>query len=172
MEQAKVTVRGSEGEGGLDLGKELEAEMKGVAIPPAQPPEIAKSIAMLKEGTKEGLSASDHYDLGVAYMGMGLVDEAVDEFNRAKGAAVKKAAKVVKQAKSKVKAVAAKIKAAVGKKSAGAKKAAKAKTKKPAKAKKPTQKAKAAKKPAKAKKALKKAPKKVAKRTAKKKSRK
>jgi valyl-tRNA synthetase len=38
----------------------------------------------LREGTKEGLSAQDHRDLGVAYMNMGLVDDAVREFTAAK----------------------------------------------------------------------------------------
>ncbi len=52
-----------------------------VAVPDAQ---VKEALDKLREGTKEGLTSKDHYDLGVAYMGMGLVDDAVREFTVAK----------------------------------------------------------------------------------------
>jgi valyl-tRNA synthetase len=70
-------------EGTVDIGQELKAELAAVnvAAPDAQ---VQDALDKLREGTKEGLSSKDHYDLGVAYMGMGLVDDAVREFVEAK----------------------------------------------------------------------------------------
>ncbi|MBX7112732.1 MAG: valine--tRNA ligase [Myxococcaceae bacterium] len=70
-------------EGAIDLGEELKEELAQVTVaaPDAQ---VKEALDKLREGTKEGLSSKDHYDLGVAYMGMGLVDDAVREFTVAK----------------------------------------------------------------------------------------
>jgi valyl-tRNA synthetase len=67
----------------VDIGRDLQRELSEVKVPtPDQ--QVKESLDMLREGTKEGLSARDRYDLGVAYMGMGLVDDAVREFTKAK----------------------------------------------------------------------------------------
>ncbi len=130
--------------GPVNLGEELKAELSevSVSVPDEQ---VKEALVKLREGTKEGLSSRDHYDLGVAYMGMGLVDDAVREFNAAKtdepkGAKAKKApaAKDAKKApktvakapKPAAKKVAAKKPAP--KKKPVAKKAPVAKKKKPA----------------------------------------
>jgi valyl-tRNA synthetase len=63
----------------VDLGKELSAHVGDVAIP-EPPKQVMDSLDKLREGTKEGLSSQDHKDLGVAYMQMGLIDDAVREF--------------------------------------------------------------------------------------------
>jgi valyl-tRNA synthetase len=69
--------------GAVDIGRDLQRELSEVKVPtPDQ--QVKESLDMLREGTKEGLSARDRYDLGVAYMGMGLVDDAVREFTKAK----------------------------------------------------------------------------------------
>ena len=67
----------------MNLEEELKDELKGVNVPKPDS-QVQEALAKLREGTKEGLSPRDHYDLGVAYMNMGLVDDAVREFNRAK----------------------------------------------------------------------------------------
>ena len=68
----------------MDLARELEGDLAQVKLPEEVHPQVKDALDKLREGTKEGLSSKDHYDLGVAYMGMGLVDDAVREFNRAK----------------------------------------------------------------------------------------
>jgi valyl-tRNA synthetase len=133
-------------EGAVDLTAELRGELEAVSVPAGPDPQVEDALKKLRAGTKEGLSPSDHYDLGVAYMGMGLVDDAVREFNEAKKPAKKKPA-----AKKAVKKKPAAKKAA--KKKPAAKQAAK---KKPA-AKKAVKKKPAAKKAAKKKPAAKKA---------------
>ena len=141
FETGRVRVQGAGGEGGIDLGSELEDELQHIQVPPAADPQVQMAIGKLKEGTKEGLSASDHDDLGVAYMGMGLVDEAVHEFNQASKPAKKKAAKAKKpSAKKATPKAAKKVAKKAGKKPA--KKAAKKAVKKPgkSKAKKPAKK--------------------------------
>ncbi len=70
-------------DGNVNLENELKDELKGVKVPNPDS-QVQEALAKLREGTKEGLSPRDHYDLGVAYMNMGLVDDAVREFNRAK----------------------------------------------------------------------------------------
>jgi valyl-tRNA synthetase len=71
--------------GGVDLGQELKGELGDSATAPeASDTQVEDALAKLREGTKEGLSPADHHDLGVAYMTMGLVDDAMREFNRAK----------------------------------------------------------------------------------------
>jgi valyl-tRNA synthetase len=52
-------------------------------VPPEVDPKLAGDVLHIAKGEKS-LTAKDHYDLGVAYMGMGLVDAAVREFNQAK----------------------------------------------------------------------------------------
>ncbi|HZI09203.1 MAG TPA: class I tRNA ligase family protein, partial [Myxococcus sp.] len=82
--QVKVAPK-QEDKGGVDLGQELKGEMgDSDGAPEAADPQVEDALARLREGTKEGLSPSDHHDLGVAYMSMGLVDDAMREFNRAK----------------------------------------------------------------------------------------
>ncbi len=149
-ETAKVKIsRAEDSAGGVDLTSELRGELEGMNLPAGVDPQVKQALEKLREGTKEGLAPQDHYDLGVAYMGMGLVDDAVREFNEAKkpaGKAKSGAKKVIAKAKAGVKAVAAKAKAVV-KKAAPAKGKAKAAVKKAAPAKgkaKPAVKAKAA----------------------------
>ncbi|MCA2979027.1 MAG: valine--tRNA ligase, partial [Myxococcaceae bacterium] len=55
----------------------------GVVVPADPDQQVREALDKLREGTKEGLSSQDHRDLGVAYMNMGLVDDAVREFNAA-----------------------------------------------------------------------------------------
>ncbi len=69
--------------GSVNLEDELRDELSGVTVPvPDQ--QVKEALEKLREGTKEGLTSRDHYDLGVAYINMGLVDDAVREFNAAK----------------------------------------------------------------------------------------
>jgi valyl-tRNA synthetase len=139
----------------VDLAQELAGDLAGVKVPDQVDPTVKEALDKLRKGTAQGLSATDHYDLGVAYMGMGLVDDAVREFNVAKDGKAKGAGKALAEAKAKVgggkapagkakvKAKASKAGAAVkaaAKKVAGKAKAVKAKVKARAKA--------AAKKPA------------------------
>ncbi len=70
-------------DGAVNLGEELKEELKGVKVAETDQ-QVKEALDKLREGTKEGLSSRDHYDLGVAYMNMGLVDDAVREFNEAK----------------------------------------------------------------------------------------
>jgi valyl-tRNA synthetase len=79
--------------GPVDLGKELKDVMADVKGPPDVDPQVKDALDKLREGTKEGLSPQDHRDLGVAYMNMGLVDDAVREFSAAKTEEKKPAAK-------------------------------------------------------------------------------
>jgi valyl-tRNA synthetase len=134
----------------VNLEEELKEELSGVTVPADPDQQVKEALDKLREGTKEGLSSQDHRDLGVAYMGMGLVDDAVREFNAAKEEEVaerpgKKSAGKKPAAKPKpaVKKVAAK-KAAPKKKPAAKKPAPK---KKPAAKKVPSKKKPAAKKP-------------------------
>jgi valyl-tRNA synthetase len=149
--------------GGVDLGEELRAELASVSVSAGPDQQVKEALDKLREGTKEGLTSRDHYDLGVAYMNMGLVDDAVREFNEAKkepGAAeaLSEAQKVSGKKPTPRKAAAAKkapAKAkAVAKKPAAKKAPARAKSasKKPA-----TQKPEAKKAPAQAKTSAKKA---------------
>jgi valyl-tRNA synthetase len=148
---------------GQELKGEIEAEEASQA-PQAADPVVEEALNKLREGTKEGLSPADHHDLGVAYMSMGLVDDAMREFDRAKeggdtreapeGSAkpVKKApAKKASAKKAPAKKAAAKkapVKKASAKKAAGKKSAAKKAPAKKASAKKAAGKKTAAKKAA------------------------
>ncbi|HYI01394.1 valine--tRNA ligase [Hyalangium sp.] len=81
--QVKVAPPSAPAEGGgVDLSKELKGELETDAD--IVNPQITDALNKLRESTKEGLSAKDHEDLGVAYMSMGLVDEAKREFEQAK----------------------------------------------------------------------------------------
>jgi valyl-tRNA synthetase len=124
----EVRIAAPANEGAVDLGEELKEELAGVRVAgPDQ--QVKEALEKLREGTKEGLSPRDHYDLGVSYMSMGLVDDAVREFNAAKEGdpKEKKAAEAAVKAASKKKPAPAAKKATAPKK-----KAAPAAKKKPA----------------------------------------
>jgi valyl-tRNA synthetase len=174
--QVKVAPPSTPAGGGVDLSQELKGELE--ASGEIVNPQITDALNKLRESTKEGLSAKDHEDLGVAYMSMGLVDDAKREFDKAKeggegsaetaqapakkAAAAKKApAKKAASAKKSPAKKAAAVKKAPAKKAAAAKKAPakKAAAAKKASAKKAAPAKKAAAKKASAKKAVaKKAP--------------
>jgi valyl-tRNA synthetase len=80
--QVKVAPPSAPSGGDVDLSKELKGELESSAD--IVNPQITDALNKLRESTKEGLSAKDHEDLGVAYMSMGLVDEAKREFEQAK----------------------------------------------------------------------------------------
>ncbi len=69
--------------GDVNLAEELKEELASISLPDPDR-QVTQALEALREGTAEGLTARDHTDLGVAYMGMGLVDDAVREFNKAK----------------------------------------------------------------------------------------
>jgi valyl-tRNA synthetase len=69
--------------GNVNLEEELKEELSAVSVS-APDQQVKEALDKLREGTKEGLTSRDRYDLGVAYMNMGLVDDAVREFNKAK----------------------------------------------------------------------------------------
>jgi valyl-tRNA synthetase len=121
----------------VDLRAELKGELEGAQVPAPVDPQVKAALDQLREGTREGLTSSDHYDLGVAYMGMGLVDDAVREFNEAKKPAPKKLGKgqvpaAKKGASTKAKAAGAAAKKAAPKKAAAPKPATPAKKAAPA----------------------------------------
>ncbi len=116
----------------VDLTADLADEVAQVNVPEeGVATEVRESLAKLREGTKEGLSAQDHKDLGVAYMQMGLVDDAVREFQTSEGLTPPVKAK---KPASKTKAAAKKkpVKAKAGPKKAPAKKVAPKRKAKPA----------------------------------------
>jgi valyl-tRNA synthetase len=118
----------------VDLSVELADEVAQVHIAdPSLADEVKGSLDKLRKGTKEGLSAQDHKDLGVAYMQMGLVDDAVREFKTSESLSdpgLKPAGKVrAKPAKKAKRAAKAKAKRKAPKK-ADPKKRAKAAPKK------------------------------------------
>lgn len=82
--------------GGLfDLARELEEELDFADVADVSPgaedvPSFEEIFDAFKRGVKEQLSEDDaqaHYDLGIAYMEMGIFDEAVSEFEIAKRSA-------------------------------------------------------------------------------------
>jgi valyl-tRNA synthetase len=123
-------------DGAVNLGEELKEELSGLRVQETDA-QVTEALQKLREGTKEGLSSRDHYDLGVAYMNMGLVDDAVREFNAAKEDEPKDKKKAPARKKKPAAAVKKKKKTAPAPK----KKAAPKKTK-PAAKKKPAPKAK------------------------------
>lgn len=123
-------------DGAVNLGEELKDSLKDLKVAETDN-QVKEALEKLREGTKEGLSSRDHYDLGVAYMNMGLVDDAVREFNAAKNdEPVKKKAKPAPSAPKKAspakKPAAKKPAAKKAKPAVKAKKAAPAKKAKPA----------------------------------------
>ncbi|QDE98278.1 valine--tRNA ligase [Myxococcus xanthus] len=75
----------AEAEGNVDLAEELKDELEAAGgVTEAADPQVQEALEKLRAGTKEGLSPADHHDLGVAYMSMGLVDDAMREFNTAR----------------------------------------------------------------------------------------
>ncbi|NVJ12857.1 valine--tRNA ligase [Myxococcus sp. AM010] len=75
----------AEAEGNVDLAEELKDELDAAGgVAEAADPQVQDALEKLRAGTKEGLSPADHHDLGVAYMSMGLVDDAMREFNTAR----------------------------------------------------------------------------------------
>ena len=109
--------------GNVNLEEELKDELAGISVPDPDK-QVTEALEQLREGTKEGLTSRDRMDLGVAYMNMGLVDDAVREFNKAKESEVTEAAEKKPAAKSAVKKKAVKKKAAVAKKKPALKKKA------------------------------------------------
>ena len=110
----EVRIAAPSNDGAVNLGEELKEELSGLRVQETDK-QVTEALQKLREGTKEGLTSRDHRDLGVAYMSMGLVDDAVREFNAAKE----------EEPKEKKAAPAAKKKAApVAKKKVAAKKAA------------------------------------------------
>lgn len=95
--------------GNVNLEEELKEELSGVSVP-APDQQVKEALDKLREGTKEGLSSRDYYDLGVAYINMGLVDDAVREFNAAKKGPGSRAGNAKPKAGAKKKAAAAKPK--------------------------------------------------------------
>jgi valyl-tRNA synthetase len=122
----QVKISGPSTEGSVNLQEELKHELAEVQVAQTDS-QVDEALEKLREGTKEGLSARDHTDLGVAYMSMGLVDDAVREFNEAKkgdGADQKKSSAASKRRAANVKSAAKKaVKGSVVKK-ASSKKAA------------------------------------------------
>lgn len=77
----------SEEEEFFDLASELEEDMseekKEMALPPQVEPTLEEVFQQFKQGVQQTLSPEDydtHYNLGIAYKEMGLVDEAISEF--------------------------------------------------------------------------------------------
>jgi valyl-tRNA synthetase len=157
--QVKVAPPSTPSGDGVDLSKELKGELE--ASGEIVNPQITDALNKLRESTKEGLSAKDHEDLGVAYMSMGLVDDAKREFDKAKEGGEGSAETAQAPAKKAAAAKKAPAKKAASAKKAPAKKAAAAKkapAKKAAAKKAPAKKAAAKKAPAKKAAAAKKAP--------------
>jgi tetratricopeptide (TPR) repeat protein len=73
----------------FDLGAELEEELSVSDAVGTEPPEeqsLEEIVEGFKQGVAEALSAEDydtHFDLGIAYREMGLLDEAIGEFQTA-----------------------------------------------------------------------------------------
>ena len=69
-----------------DLAEEVarEIETAGAAEPvEVEAPSVEEIVASFKQGVAENLSPEDfdtHYNLGIAYREMGLIDEAIGEF--------------------------------------------------------------------------------------------
>ncbi|HEX2464390.1 MAG TPA: tetratricopeptide repeat protein [Thermoanaerobaculia bacterium] len=69
-----------------DLAEEVEREIEtaGAAEPvEVEAPSVEEIVASFKQGVAENLSPEDydtHYNLGIAYREMGLIDEAIGEF--------------------------------------------------------------------------------------------
>ncbi|HVP68953.1 MAG TPA: tetratricopeptide repeat protein [Anaeromyxobacteraceae bacterium] len=76
----------------FDIGKELAAELGGGEVLPAGTDDFQYSVEDVFDQFKKGLEkavrpedSETHYDLGIAYKEMGLVDDALAEFRTALG---------------------------------------------------------------------------------------
>ena len=80
----------------FDLGKELREEVEdAVKVGEEEAQQVHEVLEQFKKGVEKTLSKDDvaaHHDLGMAYMQMGLVDEAVRELNISKKAEKRRAA--------------------------------------------------------------------------------
>jgi tetratricopeptide (TPR) repeat protein len=66
-----------------ELEEELKEEKKEVTIPSQEEPTLEEVFEQFKAGVQQTLSPEDydtHYNLGIAYKEMGLIDEAIAEF--------------------------------------------------------------------------------------------
>ncbi len=66
-----------------ELEEELKEEKKEVSIPSEAEPTLEEVFEQFKAGVQQTLSPEDydtHYNLGIAYKEMGLIDEAISEF--------------------------------------------------------------------------------------------
>lgn len=66
-----------------ELEEELKEEKKEVLIPSQREPTLEEVFEQFKAGVQQTLSPEDydtHYNLGIAYKEMGLIDEAISEF--------------------------------------------------------------------------------------------
>lgn len=67
----------------FDLAAELSEEFAEEELKKSVPTEIGEVFAAFKKGISESISADDfqtHFDLGIAYREMGLIDDAIQEF--------------------------------------------------------------------------------------------
>src|SRR6185312_13062781 len=84
------------GSEGFDLGKELADEMNSLELPPEPRPTavpqqltpiaVQGELAQFRKAVDETIGADDsatHFDLALAYKGMGLYDEAIQAFEKA-----------------------------------------------------------------------------------------
>jgi valyl-tRNA synthetase len=124
----------------IDLGEELREQVEqAVKVGEEDAKQVHAVLEQFKKGVEKTLSKDDaaaHHDLGMAYMQMGLVDEAVRELNIAKKAEAKQG-----------KGPAAKRKAAPKKKRTPVNRARKVSKRKPAPKKRKSAAKKAARKP-------------------------
>jgi tetratricopeptide (TPR) repeat protein len=75
-------------DGAFDIGRELAAELGTEMPPPAEELQysVEEVFSQFKKGVAQTVKAEDtdtHYDLGIAYKEMGLVDDALQEFETA-----------------------------------------------------------------------------------------
>jgi valyl-tRNA synthetase len=110
----------------VDLAEELKEEHAAAEVPPPAAAQQGHEVPQMKADAEEELTAADHHDLGMAYMGMGLVDQAVKELTIAQkgdpSPAVKKARRVAKKARGVARKAVAAVKRAAGKAGAAVKK--------------------------------------------------
>jgi tetratricopeptide (TPR) repeat protein len=78
------------GETPFDIGRELASELEGREVPPPAVGDFQYSVEdvfdQFKRGVEQAVRPEDsdtHYDLGIAYKEMGLLDDAIGEFRTA-----------------------------------------------------------------------------------------
>ncbi|MFH1809263.1 MAG: tetratricopeptide repeat protein [Pseudomonadota bacterium] len=88
----------SAGEGAFDLASELLSELEDLGVPDAPSEDFQYSVeevfSEFKRGVEKSVSSDDadtHYDLGIAYKEMGLVEDSIHEFEIATQGAGRKA---------------------------------------------------------------------------------